>query len=417
MVLKIINKYKFLLFAGIIVLGLASYRKRALIQNEFNKIRWTVFKNLSEYSQKPHFEIMTEVMFPNLTFKEPISFKFIKVKDKETMFVLERRGQLKKIDNINNKALTILNLENNINHGDIYGAIDFALIETKNNASLLFIIYSKKEGKKNHLIVSSFPVSDFNKNIQIYSETILIEIESKHHQGGTLKFGQDGFLYISIGDGEDKDPNNQAQDLSKLYGKILRIDVQNKGNAGYSIPHDNPYFGNKKGFREEIYAYGFRNPFRFSIDATSNMLLVGDVGQDKFEEINLVKKGGNYGWRVMEANSCFNSKSGCQNQNLQRPIFSYKHGIEGYSVTGGQIYKGYKIPYLKGKYIYGDYVRGALWALEFKDGKFTKNELIGKNIGNVTAFDSDSSNELYFCDMIGGKIKKIVPKKENSYEK
>lgn len=406
---------KILILTGIIVLGLASYRKKSYLENEFIKIKWTIFKTLSQHLQKPNFEIIAEDAFPNLKFNEPISLKFIKIKDKETLFVLERGGELKKIDLIHKKAFTILNLKNIVNQDLLKGAIDFAFLDTK-NTSLLFVIYSKKVKKINHLIVSSFPVSDFNKNIQLSSETIILDIISKNHQGGTVEFGKDGFLYISIGDGEDTDPKNNAQDLSKLYGKILRIDIQNKGNLGYSIPTDNPYFGNKKGYREEIYAFGFRNPFRFSIDEVNNMLWVGDVGQENFEEINIVRKGVNYGWKIMEGDSCLNTKSGCQNQNLQGPIYFYKHGIEGFSITGGQIYMGNKIPHLKGKYIYGDYVRGVIWALEFENQKSIQNELVGQNIGNVTAFDNDASNELYFCDMIGGKIKKIVPKKENINE-
>ncbi|MCP9765803.1 PQQ-dependent sugar dehydrogenase [Lacihabitans soyangensis] len=406
---------KIFIIAGIIVLGFASYRKKGYLENEYIKIKWTIFKSVSQYLQKPDFEIIAEDVFPSLKFNEPISLKFFKIKDKETLFVLERGGELKKIDLIHNEAFTILNLKNIVSQDLLKGAIDFTFSVTK-NTSLLFLTYSKKVKKINHLIVSSFPVSDFNKNIQLSSENIILDIESKDHQGGTVEFGKDGFLYISIGDGEDTDPKNNAQDLSKLNGKILRIDIQNKENLGYSIPTDNPYFGNKKGYREEIYAFGFRNPFRFSIDEVNNKLWVGDVGQENFEEINIVRKGGNYGWKIMEGDSCLNSQSGSQNQILQGPIYSYKHGIEGFSITGGQIYMGNKIPYLKGKYIYGDYVRGVIWALEFENQKSVQNELIGQNIGNVTAFDSDASNELYFCDMIGGKIKKIVPKKENINE-
>jgi glucose/arabinose dehydrogenase len=417
MFLKTLKNNKFIIVSGLLCFFYASYYKRIFIENEFLKMKWVVSKTLSQYLQKPNFEIMTEDMFPNLTFKEPISFKFLKINNKETMFILERSGELKKIDLIHKKSLTILNMQNIVNYDIMKGLIDFAISEKEKKSPLLFIIYSKKEGKLNHLKVSTFPISDYNKKISLFTETVIIDIESKHHQGGTLEFGKDGYLYISIGDGEDKDPNNYAQDLSKLYGKILRIDVQNKGNLRYSIPPENPYFGNKKGYREEIYASGFRNPFRFSIDPTNNMLWVGDVGQDEFEEINLVKMGGNYGWKIMEGDSCFNRISGCQYQNLQEPIYFYKHGIEGYSITGGQIYRGNKIPYLKGKYIYGDYVRGVIWALEFKGQKFVKNELIGQNIGNITAFGSDISNELYFCDMVEGKIKKIVPRKENINEK
>jgi glucose/arabinose dehydrogenase len=392
-------------FCGVMIIALIAYKKRYFIKDTILIAKWEISRILSLYLQKPDFEITVVDALPALNFIEPMRARFINVNGQHRLFVLEREGNLYLISPDHSSYRTILDIKNKVNAGYLKGVLDFNIIEKVKNHFEIYILYSRKIDKKNRLILSSFPVSSFSESIVAKTEKILIDIDCNHHQGGTLEFSKEGYLFVSIGDGQDRDPENQAQNLGKLYGKILRIDIKNKGTKGYTIPHDNPFFANKLGYREEIFAYGFRNPFRFSIDAMSNSLLVGDVGQENFEEIDIVKKGGNYGWPIMEGNANFNKKYHAT--NLQKPLFTYKHGIEGYSITGGQIYRGQKIETLKGKYIYADYVRGAIWALDFSNPISPSNQLIGQNLGNISSFNNDNENELYFCDLTGGKIKKI----------
>ena len=240
-----------------------------------------------------------------------------------------------------------------------------------------------------------------------------------NHNGGDLKFGPDGYLYISMGDGGgQKDQHGtigNAQDLTSLMGKILRIDVNQQP---YGIPKDNPFVDKKdeqgQPIRPEIYAYGFRNPWRISFDKKDGRLFTGDVGQDKFEEVDIVKKGGNYGWRVREGLHEFNENDP-DPKNWVDPIIDYPHP-EGLSVTGGFVYRGKAIPALVGKYVFADWI-GPIWQLEDTGGKtWTREKLsISKETGywHVYSFGEDSAGELYVLTVLldgnKGALYKIVP--------
>jgi glucose/arabinose dehydrogenase len=231
------------------------------------------------------------------------------------------------------------------------------------------------------------------------SGKILLEINEpeSNHNGGQLAFGPDGYLYIGVGDGGGAGDNHgntgNGQDLSTLLGKILRIDVN--GAAPYSIPKDNPFL-RTKGARPEIWAYGLRNPWRFSFDKKTGRLFCGDVGQDKFEEIDIIEKGKNYGWRIMEGAHCFNPAKDCNQQGLQLPIAEYGRN-DGISVTGGYLYRG-KIGSLTGKYIFGDW-KGNMYYLEESGGKWQRRKLTidGKDDlnMNINSFGEDENGDLY----------------------
>ena len=232
-------------------------------------------------------------------------------------------------------------------------------------------------------------------------QKIILELKQpeNNHNGGQLAFGPDGFLYIGLGDGggagDKHGEKGNGQDLNTLLGKILRIDVDAKGP--YAIPAGNPFAGTKDA-RPEIWAYGLRNPWQFSFDRKSGTLFCADVGQNHWEEIDIIKKGKNYGWRIMEGNHCHEPKSDCPLTNLEIPIAEYDHSV-GISVTGGFVYRGTKIPSLQGKYIFGDW-KGKLFYLEEKSGKWFFNHLsadgkpndIKTNINN---FGEDESGEIY----------------------
>jgi glucose/arabinose dehydrogenase len=233
------------------------------------------------------------------------------------------------------------------------------------------------------------------------SESILLEIAQpfSNHKGGRLVFGPDGYLYLGPGDGGSAgDPNGNGQNRSVLLGKILRIDV---AQSPYGIPPDNPFAGNTEGFREEIYAYGVRNPWRFSFDSVTGWLWVADVGQDLYEEIDIVEKGKNYGWNIMEGKHCYGSPQ-CSTAGLVLPIWEYSHH-EGQSITGGFVYRGAKLPELSGAYIYGDFVAGKIWALRYDGQAAPTNSLLSDTNLNISSFGIDKDGEIYFL-AFDGKI-------------
>jgi glucose/arabinose dehydrogenase len=244
------------------------------------------------------------------------------------------------------------------------------------------------------------------------SETILLEVKQPfpNHKAGQLAFGPDGYLYIGFGDGgSGGDPFNNAQNNTVILGKMLRIDVNKSQNGkNYSIPPDNPFIGNTKGYREEIYAYGLRNPWRFSFDPITKWLWVADVGQDLWEEIDIMTKGGNYGWRIMEGKHCYNPSSNCDTTGLIEPIWEYGHNEQGgRSITGGYVYRGKALPQLYGKYIFADFVSGKIWALSYDGKSQATNELIINSEKNISSFGVDRSNELYICSF-DGNIYRLV---------
>ena len=241
------------------------------------------------------------------------------------------------------------------------------------------------------------------------SAKLIIGIDQpfSNHNGGQLQFGPDGKLCIGMGDGgSGGEPQNHGQDRSPLLGDLLRIDV----DAGdpYGIPADNPYATSTQ-FRREIWAYGLRNPWRFSFDRTAGLLYVADVGQNAWEEVNAVsatQAGINYGWRLMEGAHCF-SPSNCSQNGLQLPVHEYSHN-DGCSVTGGYVYRGTAIPGVVGHYFYSDFCSGFLKSFRVVNGSATDHRTwnVG-NIGNVLSFGVDAANELYVLTG-GGNVMRLV---------
>ncbi len=207
------------------------------------------------------------------------------------------------------------------------------------------------------------------------------------------------------------DSEDNAQDLSNLFGSILCIDVDNpEGGNNYGIPSDNPFFGNTSGFREEIYAYGLRNPWRMSFDPVTGALWTGDVGDESLEEIDIVEKGKNYGWPIMEGTNCYDPPSGCDMSGLELPIWEYGRN-KGRTLIGGFVYRGAELPELFGKYIYADFVSGRVWALSFEGLTVTDNTQLLRfaNVDSfiITSFGIDEQNELYITGF-DGNIYRLV---------
>lgn len=250
--------------------------------------------------------------------------------------------------------------------------------------------------------ISRFSLSSADAaQADLNSEQILLTYDQpyENHNGGKIAFGPDNFLYISSGDGGSAgDPHNNAQNREKLLGKILRIDVNAaSGGRNYAIPADNPFANNTEGWREEIYAYGLRNTWKFSFDPVTGELWGADVGQNQREEINIIENGGNYGWRIMEGSICYNPPEDCSPTGLTLPVHEYSQSdaIGGRSITGGHVYRGSGLPSLQGFYIYGDFISGNIWALALnEDGTFASNTLLLNAGFNISSFAVDHTQEL-----------------------
>lgn len=264
-----------------------------------------------------------------------------------------------------------------------------------------FYVYYTSKADPHTSVVSEFTVdpADANKAL-LDSEKILWKLEQpfSNHNGGTIAFGPDGYLYIGLGDGGSADdPFDNGQNLNTVLGSILRIDVDGKsGGKAYGIPKDNPFVG-KEDAQPEIFAYGFRNIWRLSFDRETGDLWVGDVGQNLWEEIDIVEAGKNYGWNRWEGTHPFGDRDPSVAADAVMPIWEYDHGV-GKSITSGYVYRGTSVPELQGKFLYSDYVTGKLWALEYdRDAKkVTKNYSIPSNKMPVLTFGEDQDGEVYF---------------------
>ncbi|MEZ4751572.1 MAG: PQQ-dependent sugar dehydrogenase [Bdellovibrionota bacterium] len=222
------------------------------------------------------------------------------------------------------------------------------------------------------------------------TELLRIAQPFPNHNGGQVAFGPDGYLYIGMGDGGAAgDPGNRAQNNTDLLGKMLRIDVN--GAKPYAIPKDNPFADGKKG-KPEIFAWGLRNPWRFSFDKKTGQLYAADVGQYEWEEVDIVERGKNYGWRVVEGTHCYEPAKNCSKKGMEAPIHEYPHK-DGQSITGGYVYRGKLHKKLEGAYVFGDYESGKIWALR-KKGSEWQRELLLESRSPISSFGEDAEGEI-----------------------
>jgi glucose/arabinose dehydrogenase len=259
-------------------------------------------------------------------------------------------------------------------------------------------------------VVARYPVAASGEQIDADEEEVLLTIEqpASNHNGGHLAFGPDGYLYIGTGDGGiAHDPWDHAESLDTLLGKLLRIDVS--AEQGYAVPEDNPFTG-REDARGEIWAYGLRNPWRFSFDRETGALHIADVGQTDWEEVNLQSPGAgggqHYGWDTLEGRHCHEPRQGCDPSGTEIPVATYDHDL-GCSITGGYVYRGERYPAMSGLYLFGDFCSGRIWALERRGGdRFRMAELLDTELG-IASFAQDAAGELYVLALSGG-IHRIV---------
>jgi len=355
--------------------------------------------------------IALEEAFPELSFTRPVDLQHAG-DESNRFFVLEQRGIISAFINDAGTAekVEFLNIEDKVDDsGNEEGLLGLAFHPNFESNGYFYVNYTASNPDRT--VISRFQVSPPTSNsADRESETILLEFPQPYsnHNGGQLSFGPDGYLYIAVGDGgSGGDPQDNGQNRKTLLGSILRIDVdQQEGGLKYAIPADNPFAGNKEGYREEIYAYGLRNPWRFSFDAETDELWTADVGQNSYEEINIIKKGGNYGWNTMEGLHCFEPSSDCNTEGLELPVWEYGRS-EGVSVTGGFVYRGETIPELKGKYIYADFATGRIWALDASNVDNPVNTELLKAGFSISSFGVGPDQELYICGF-DDKIYKLV---------
>lgn len=319
------------------------------------------------------------------------------------LFIVEKEGKIKIFVNRALRSNPFLNLGNIIATDSEQGLLGLAFDPQFKKNRRFFVCYTRKGDGA--VIVSSFLASRTNRNVaDSRSERIRLKFSHpfENHNGGNLIFGPDKLLYIGSGDGGGGgDPFGNGQKLNTLLGKILRIDVSK--DRGYSVPRNNPFRG-QRGKRGEIFAYGLRNPWRFSFDRATKRLYVGDVGQGQFEEVNIVRAGDNLGWNIREGNSCFEPSTGCSSSGLRAPIATYDHS-EGNAITGGYVYRGKKKPELIGKYIFGDFGAGTIWTLTRKSNGAWKRELLIQTEALISSFGEDRTGELYVVDFNGTILK------------
>ena len=344
--------------------------------------------------------------------------------NKNELYVVEQGGKIIKIDSLNNKS-TFLDIQNKIKKpnfpGDERGLLGMAFHPKFKQNGFFFLNYIDRE---ENTIISRFK---YNKKKNKYDETILIKIKQPYanHNGGQLEFGPDGYLYIALGDGGSSgDPDGNAQNLNSLLGKILRIDVN---DSYYKIPANNP-FKNNENAHDEIWAYGLRNPWRFSFNFKENLICIADVGQNAWEEINIQKAetgGLNYGWNAFEGSHPYMESSikeqseptfeYSSNANYARTLagFKQKNNVTGCSVTGGYFYEGTEITGIKDFYLFSDYCTGKFWGLKKENNRYILKEFsdqILKNIDKqlyVSSFGKDSSGNIYVVNH-SGEIYKII---------
>ena len=353
--------------------------------------------------------------FPEL-FSRPLGMEYTE-NEPEKLYVVERGGTIRQLDinDTEQESIVWFDISDRIEQVGEGGLLGLTLHPDFPSDNRFYINYTIiDEDGQMFTRISKFEAIGGVGNVS--SEEILLEFEQPqdNHNGGQLAFGPDGYLYIALGDGGRHSRDN-SQDILNIHGNILRIDVSQ--NEGYQTPQDNPFVGSEEGL-DEIYAWGFRNPWRMSFDPVTGYLWVADVGQQEWESIYIVEKGKNYGWPIIEGSHCYLADE-CDKTGLEMPIFEYPWGEEdtGQSITGGYVYQGSDNPSLYGKYIYGDFISGRVWALEVnhEEKEAILNEELISTGYFIPSFGIDSNGEIYIlrCQGDFSRIYRFVPEETN----
>ncbi|HMS35036.1 MAG TPA: PQQ-dependent sugar dehydrogenase [Ignavibacteria bacterium] len=368
----------------------------------------------SSYSQ-----YLIKDAFPNLTFAYPI--EMVTPGDgTNRLFLLEKGGKVIVFENNTNVTTkkTFLDITDRVSQYFYAGLFGIAFHPDYESNRYFYLYYMSGTGATLTLHLSRFTASATNPDSALKESELDIltaPCPSSNHNGSVIKFGPDGYLYFAFGDsspGSGGDPENKAQNRAQLFGKVHRINIDSaSGGRNYSIPATNPYYQNTSGFREEIFAYGFRNIWKFNFDQVTGKLWLADVGQVSWEEIDIVEAGKNYGWRRKEGFVCYNPSVNCDTSGFTPtdPLYAYSHSV-GSSIAGGYVYRGSKMPGLYGKYIYADYTSGRIWALSWDGINPPANTELFDTPYGVVSFAEDTAKNLYFIHFVAsaGKVYKII---------
>ena len=355
--------------------------------------------------------MQVERTFPNLTFQRLTNL--VQPDDgQDHIFVTEQPGRVRVFPNDQqaSEAQIFLDIRNRVSEVDNEeGLLGLAFDPNYKSNGYFYVYYSAANPRRS--VVSRFSVSGNDPNVaDPDSEFIIMEIPQPYgnHNGGQIAFGPDGYLYVGLGDGgAGGDPLGNGQNTGTLLAAILRVDVGGVSDGdNYRIPPDNPFAG-VGGAREEIWAYGLRNPWRFSFDKATGLLWVADVGQDRWEEIDVVEKGLNYGWNIMEGRHCFSPSVGCDMTGLELPLAEYDHS-DGCSITGGYVFRGSGMTSLLGAYVYGDFCSGKIWGLRYDGESVTEQMLLVDSNLLIASFGQDLAGNLYILSRNEG-IYRLVP--------
>jgi glucose/arabinose dehydrogenase len=335
--------------------------------------------------------------------------------DVNRIFIVQKNGVIRIVEAGTLLAAPFLDIGAKVSTSSEQGLLGLAFHPNYANNGRFFVDYTDLSG---NTVVAAYQVSANPDLADTASESVILQVTqpAPNHNGGEVAFGPDGYLYIGLGDGGGaNDPSGNGQNTNVLLGKLLRIDVDSA--APYANPPSNPFFGAVPGL-DEIWAFGLRNPWRFSFDRSNGDLYIGDVGQNAWEEVDYQPGGSaggqNYGWNFFEGNHCFNTAGGCSTAGLTMPILEYDH-TQGCAITGGYVYRGCAMPDLRGTYFYGDYCSAFIRSLQVVGGTATNLQdqtaalTDGVTINTVSSFGEDARGELYICDLAGGAVFKIAP--------
>ncbi|MGZ8437555.1 MAG: PQQ-dependent sugar dehydrogenase [Candidatus Limnocylindrales bacterium] len=322
------------------------------------------------------------------------------------LFVVEQTGKIRIIKGGRLLAAPFLDLSASVSGGNEQGLLGLAFHPGYRSNGKLYVSYTDRNGTS---ILREYRVSASNPDrVNRSSGRTLLSLRQPYanHNGGNIAFGPDGDLYVGFGDGGSAgDPGNRAQNLGTLFGKLLRIDVNRRtGTLPYGIPPTNPFVG-RPGL-DQIWAYGLRNPWRWSFDRATGDLWIGDVGQDAWEEVDRAMashgrnagRGLNFGWKVMEASHCYAPSSGCARSGKTLPLTEYGHADGRCSITGGFVYRGSRYPDLVGAYLFADYCSGEIWFVDRGAARGTRPTLALDTNALITSFGQDQAGELYLTD-------------------
>jgi glucose/arabinose dehydrogenase len=348
--------------------------------------------------------------------RQPLDLKAVPGGD--WLAIVEQGGTVRVVRNGRLSAEPFLDIGDRVRSGGERGLLGIAFPPSYPTSGRFYVYYTAANGD---VTISRFIAETrATSAVDARTEQKVLTIphrEFANHNGGGMQFGPDGYLYLGVGDGgSGGDPHGNGQNRGVLLAKLLRVDVEGTGGAvprTYEIPRDNPYAGMHGGPRPEIWAYGLRNPWRFSFDRITRDLYIADVGQDAWEEVDYApagdKGGHDYGWNLWEGDHAYPPGTDrARTPAFTFPVTEYPHPT-GESITGGYVYRGSRYPALGGTYYYGDFVKGVLWGLRQENGEWVSRQLLQTGLG-ISSFGEDANGELYVCELNGGVVYQLTAK-------